>query len=107
MSDLPDHRGGECSHCDGVGSVELPYTDLVTGRPGDDEPECDGCEGHGDILWDWYPDDNDGYCSDCKAEGIKVMGYGEDGEEGCVCLPCYLRWHATQCGCGAWPMVSP
>jgi hypothetical protein len=113
MSDLPDHHGGECHVCEGTGvdfnqcSDEVHDTGSEHEQTCPDCPECEACEGHGAVFWDWDPEETDGYCSDCKDEGLDVMGYGEDGEEGSVCLPCYLRWHATQCGCGAWPLEAP
>lgn len=109
---LPPHRGGACNDCDGLG-VDIYACESDTHDTYDDNdecpacPECEACEGAGDVLWDWYPGDGT-ICSDCGAEGVDTMGYGEDGEEGQVCLACYLAWHARECGCGAWPKdVAP
>lgn len=98
---LPSHRGGECYRCEGIG--KLGERSHWRGR-GYRGPTCDACDGTGQDYWTWYPEHTDLACSECGAEGVETMGYGEDGEEGQVCLPCYLRWHAERCGCGAWPL---
>lgn len=103
MSDLPRHRGGECHHCEGIGRLGDKSRWKGRGYRG---PTCDACEGHGDILWDWYCDHSDAECTECKTEGLDVAGYGEDGEEGYVCRPCYIKWHTKHCGCDAWPKAT-
>lgn len=87
-----------CEHPrhDSYGGGECPFC-----------PDCDACDGTGHLFWEWYPGDGT-LCTECPAEGVEVMGYGEDGEEGQVCLACYLAWHARDCGCEAWPKgVTP
>jgi len=108
MSDLPRHRGGKCDACDGVGFDVYDCEDEDHDDFAEDGencpgcPKCDACEGAGDILWEWYPNYSDGECTECKTEGLDVMGTGEDGEEGAVCRACYIKWHAAQCGCVRW-----
>jgi hypothetical protein len=100
-----NHRGGECPHCEGTGvdfsqcSDEVQDTGTEHEQVCPDCPTCEHCEGNGAVLWEWYPNHSDAHCTECKAEGLDVMGYGEDGEEGYSCLSCYRKWHAEQCGC--------
>ncbi len=106
MIDLPGHHGGDCQGCEDA-CGRRPYACDAEHSDDDDTcpecPTCDFCEGSGEAYWEW-DDDDTGDCDVCKAQDVPTQGYGEDGEAGRVCLPCYLKWHATQCGCGAWPL---
>lgn len=106
---LPTHRGGECSHCEGLG-VDIYACDSLTHDTYDDNeacphcPECDACEGTGELAWAWEPDTRHGECAHCGAEDVDTMPSGEDGEEP-ACLVCVTRWHAKSCGCDLWPKM--
>lgn len=99
----PDSCGHECYDCEAEGHDD--YCEEYETDHCPNCPECEVCEGAGDVLWEWDPDieDDAAKCSECGAEDVDTMGYREDGEDGHVCLACYLEWHAKSCGCDKWP----
>lgn len=94
MSTRDEHRGGECSRCDGEG-IDLD-ADIEEGEAA---PECPHCEGSGTYTWFWECED-EGDCDWCKARNVPVDGWGEDGEDW-ICLACAKAAHARECGCNA------
>ncbi len=80
------HHDSECDACEGRGFD-------------DDGAPCSDCGERGSLRWGSFYEQDRGECELCEAANMPIAAMFEDTY---VCLPCWLRAHARDCGCDLW-----
>lgn len=86
----------------GLQHHDSPCPECAEEHPEDVEA-CSQCHGEGVVRWGSFYEQDRGECDFChRARRIAQMYEGGGWSFGWVCLRCYVKHHAEQCGCDLW-----